>query len=78
MASKVDKFNETCFYTWQIKVKGYLMRKKLWSVVKPLSTDEASTSVAVTRALSDEQQCKDEQASGRRTKGIPYQFSYYS
>ena len=55
-----DKFNGMGFHTWQTKVKGHLMRKNLWSIVK---VQEAESSVN-TRASSTANQARDEQALG--------------
>ena len=56
----LSKFKGEGFHTWQTKVKGYLMKKNLWGVVKP-NTEEEGTS---TRASTAQTKDKDEQALG--------------
>ena len=53
-------FNGVGFHTWQVKVKGYLMRKGLWSVIATEVEDETQLSRAQQREL----QIKDEKALG--------------
>lgn len=63
----MTKFNGEGFHTWQIKLRGYLMKKNLWAIVKsPINAQDqegthtrASTSTLSTLAIS-----KDEQALG--------------
>ena len=54
----IDKFTGNGFHTWQSKPKGYLMKKNLWGVVKPLSENERME----TRSSMAKFQEKDEQA----------------
>lgn len=56
----ISIFNGEVFHTWQIKLKGYLMKKNLWGIVKaPIEAQEAegtqtraSTSTTTTQALT--------------------------
>ena len=54
------KFNGIGFHTWQTRVRGYLMKKNLWGVVKPLAEGESMQ----TRAQLAQFTSKDEQALG--------------
>ena len=56
----IDQFSGIGFHTWQVKLRGYLMRKGLWSVVKPLSDGETKQ----TRAQTSHFSSMDEQALG--------------
>ena len=42
----IHKFEGFGFHTWQVKVKGMLMKKGLWGIVKPLSPMEIVTTPA--------------------------------
>ena len=42
----IDKYEGVGFHTWQVKVKGLLMKKGLWGVVRPLSPRETVTTWA--------------------------------
>lgn len=57
----ITKFKEEGFHTWQTKVKGYLMKKNLWSIVKPNPVGEEGTS---TRTSTTQTRDRDEQALG--------------
>ena len=54
----IDKFTGMGFHTWQSKIKGYLMKKNLWSIVKPFWESERIKTRASTARLQE----KDEQA----------------
>ena len=56
----LDKFNGQGFHTWQMKIKGYLMRKQLWSVTKPLEPNETLETRKGQPSFAD----KNEQALG--------------
>ena len=61
MSSKgIDVFTGIEFHTWQVKLRGYLMKKSLWNVVKPLS----QTDTRQSRAQQPNFQSRDEQALG--------------
>ena len=60
----VEKFNGEGFHTWQTKLCGYLMKKQLWSVVKPRNTKATTSKGTLTRAQIAHAQVKDEQALG--------------
>ncbi|KAH7437110.1 hypothetical protein KP509_05G056600 [Ceratopteris richardii] len=53
-------FNDDGFHTWKVKVKGYLMKKGLWSVVKQNGETEASSSKGKDHNFSQ----RDEKALG--------------
>ena len=53
-------FNGVGFHTWQVKVKGLLMKKGLWSVI----TTEVEEENQLSRAQHREMQLKDEKALG--------------
>ena len=57
MASKPDKLNGHAFHIWKTKVKGYLMEKILWSVVR-------ATLTAVNKGSTNISLEKEEQALG--------------
>lgn len=57
----ITKFKDKGFHTWQTKVKGHLMKKNLWSIVKPNPAGEEGTS---TRASTAQTRDRDEQALG--------------
>ena len=57
----LSKFKGEGFHTWQTKVKGYLMKKNLWSIVKPNPAGEEGTS---TRTSTAQTRDRDEQALG--------------
>ena len=58
----VEKFNGEGFHTWQTKLRGYLMKKQLWSVVKPRVSEPSTSEATLTRAQLAQEQAKDEQA----------------
>ena len=61
MSSKgIDVFTGIGFHTWQVKLRGYLMKKGLWGVVKPLVGEETIQ----TRARETNFKSRDEQALG--------------
>lgn len=53
----INMFNGVGFHTWQVKVKGYLMKKGLWSII---TTDGEN----LTAPQQRERQLKDEKALG--------------
>ena len=61
MSKDIIKFNGVGFHTWQIKVKGLLMRKNLWSVVT--KDGEVDDSIK-TREQASQFALKDEKALG--------------
>ena len=54
-------FSGVDFHTWQVKVKGYLMKKGLWSVVKPQGEVE---STFATRGQNNSFASQDQKALG--------------
>ena len=56
----INRFNGIGFHTWQVKVKGLLMKKGLWSVVKNQGEEEVIT----TRGKTSQFAQKDEKALG--------------
>ena len=69
----IDKFTGHGFHTWQSKIKGYLMKKNLWAVVKPLSENER----VETRATMAKFQEKDEQAYGVLLTSLDDNYIHY-
>ena len=69
----IDKFIGHGFHTWQSKIKGYLMKKNLWAVVKPLSENER----VETRATMAKFQEKDEQAYGVLLTSLDDNYIHY-
>ena len=61
MSKDSIKFNGVGFHTWQVKVKGLLMRKNLWSVVT--KDGEVDDSIR-TRGQASQFALKDEKALG--------------
>ena len=61
------------FHTWQVKLKGYLMKKGLWGVVKPMGEGET----VQTRANTTQFQAKDEQALGIIITSLDDNFVHY-
>ena len=57
----INKFKGEGFHTWKTKVKGYLMKKNLLSIVKPNPAGEEGTS---TRTSTAQTRDRDEQALG--------------
>ena len=55
--SDIAMFSGIGFHTWQVKLKGYLMKKGLWSII---TTDAQNLTAAQLR----ERQLKDEKALG--------------
>ena len=39
----VEKYESVGSHTWQVKLKGLLLKKGLWGVVKPLGQNETVT-----------------------------------
>lgn len=68
-----DKFTGQGFHTWQAKTKGYLMKKQLWSVVKPLGENERIE----TRQSQAQFQAKDEQALGILLTSLDDHYVHY-
>lgn len=56
----ITKFKGEGLHTWQTKVKGYLMKKNLWSIVKPNPVEEGTS----TRTSTAQTRDRDEQALG--------------
>ena len=69
----IDKFSGQGFHTWQAKTKGYLMKKQLWSVVKPLGESERIE----TRHSHAQFVAKDEQALGILLTSLDDNFVHY-
>ena len=70
----LDKFDGTGFHTWQVKLKGgYLMKKNLWNVVKPMAQGENPQ----TRAAQAQFTQKDEQALGIIITGLDDTHVHY-
>ncbi|KAI5060783.1 hypothetical protein GOP47_0025203 [Adiantum capillus-veneris] len=64
----IEKFNGEGFHTWQTKLRGYLMKKCLWSVISIALEKQAEPDGVHTRAstlkASAQYLAKDEQALG--------------
>ena len=69
----IDKFTRMGFHTWQSKIKGYLMKKHLWSIVNPLGENERME----TRASMARFQEKDEQAFGILLTSLDDNYVHY-
>ena len=69
----LDKFDGQGFHTWQVKLKGYLMKKNLWSVVKPMAQGENPT----TRAAQAQFTQRDKQALGVIITGLDDSHVHY-
>ena len=69
----IDKFTGIGFHTWQSKIKGYLMKKNLWSIVKPLGENERME----TRASMARFQEKDQQAFGILLTSLDDNYVHY-
>lgn len=74
-SKSLDKFNGQGFHTWQTKVKGYLMKKNLWSIVK-IKVEDETTSVS-TRAMTAANQARDEQALGIIITALDDNYIHY-
>ena len=57
-------FSGVGFHTWQMKVKGYLMKKGLWSLVKLGGEIETATSTTATWGATSAFASRDEKALG--------------
>ena len=64
-------FNGVGFHTWQVKVKGHLMRKGLWSVITT-QIDEPRN-----QAQQRDFQVKDEKALGILTTSVSNEIVHY-
>ena len=69
----IDKFMGNGFHTWQSKVKGYLMKKNLWGVVKPLGENER---IKMQSSMAKFQE-KDEQAYGILLTSLDDNYIHY-
>ena len=69
----IEKFSGQGFHTWQAKTKGYLMKKQLWAVVKPLTEGER----AWTRHSLAQFAVKDEQALGILLTSLDDNYVHY-
>ena len=70
---ELAKFTGQGFHTWQSKVKGYLMRKNLWAIAKPLGERETTES----RANLTRFQERDEQAFGVLLTALDDNYIHY-
>ena len=50
----ISIFNGLGFHTWQVKLKGYLMKKGLWSIITTEAGDNLTTPQLRERNLKDE------------------------
>lgn len=66
-------FNGVGFHTWQVKVKGYLMKKGLWSIITSNIDEENPPSRAQQREL----QIKDEKALGILLTSVADEIVHY-
>lgn len=69
----ISTFNGVGFHTWQVKVKGYLMKKGLWSVITSNVDEENPPS----RAQLKEMQIKDEKALGILLTSVADEIVHY-
>ena len=69
---ELSTFNGVGFHTWQVKVKGHLMRKGLWSVITT-QMDEPRGNQAQQRY----HQIKDEKALGILITSISDEIVHY-
>ena len=62
---EINKFNGEGFHTWQVKLRGYLMKKNLWAIVKTsINTQDGTQTRASASTLSAQSVTQDEQALG--------------
>ncbi|KAI5081511.1 hypothetical protein GOP47_0004694, partial [Adiantum capillus-veneris] len=69
----IDKFNGHGFHAWQAKTKGYLMRKQLWSIIKPINDDDR----VETRQSLAQFATKDEHALAILLTSLDDNFVHY-
>ena len=50
----ISIFNGLDFHTWQVKLKGYLMKKGVWSIITTEAGDNLTTPQLRERNLKDE------------------------
>ena len=58
---EINKFNGEGFHTWQVKLRGYLMKKNLWAITKTSPQEGTQTRAS---ASSTQTTFQDEQALG--------------
>ena len=66
-------FNGVGFHTWQVKVKGHLMKKGLWSVITSIIVEDNPP----TRAQLKELQMKYEKALGILLTSVADEIVHY-